>query len=241
VPLWAVQGITFSPRWDPDLDNEIGAAIAQLGGKKADKAEAKLLVIGALAYPALRNAARHLDGEIQSRAKKLASRLKKKLPPELLDQHRHDVLETADSRITGKVNLNVLAAKTARGEELSLVTNELCRLRQLPSPPSGPPVLYAPYMLHWEYANRFGTQLAFTVTANANGIIYGTNKYTLVSSVAAAAVHAGVLRPGETGVVHLEIILPPASFKGSERNGVVSGDWHSFPAGAYRFLKSPKK
>ena len=89
------------------------------------------------------------------------------------------------------------------------------------------------------YANQFGTKLSFRVTGNAAGIIWGTNPYTLDSTLATAAVHAGALKQGQTGVVNVEIIKPPAAFQGSVQNGVTSAAWGAFPNGAYRIIIKP--
>jgi hypothetical protein len=54
--------------------------------------------------------------------------------------------------------------------------------------------------------------------------VRGTDLYTDDSSIAAAAVHAGVLRPGEKGYVRVTIVPGQAGYAGSERNGLRSAD-----------------
>src|SRR5205823_4787332 len=49
----------------------------------------------------------------------------------------------------------------------------------------------------WEGA--VGSEPLFRVTGRTDGSIYGTDVYTSDSKLATAAVHAGVLRAGETG------------------------------------------
>lgn len=56
------------------------------------------------------------------------------------------------------------------------------------------------------------------------GYIEGTDTYSSYSSICAAAIHAGVLPRGRAGVVVIVIGASPASFRGSERNGVTSLD-----------------
>jgi hypothetical protein len=90
------------------------------------------------------------------------------------------------------------------------------------------------------YGGQPGTKVAFTVTGRADGGIWGTGTYTLDSLLASAAVHAGVLKVGETGIVLVEIIPDPGSFMGSSQHGVNSGQWANFPQGAYRFLDLSK-
>ena len=49
-----------------------------------------------------------------------------------------------------------------------------------------------------------------------------------------AAIHAGLLQPGQTKAVGVTILGPQTAFAGSHRNNITSGDWSTFP-GAFRF------
>ena len=73
-------------------------------------------------------------------------------------------------------------------------------------------------------------------TVGAMGPLWGTDVYTTDSSVAAAAVHAGVLKLGQAGVVKVRVIVPPPVFTGSTRNGMSSAAFGAFP-GAFQVLK----
>jgi hypothetical protein len=68
--------------------------------------------------------------------------------------------------------------------------------------------------------------MRFAMAADA---VWGTGTYTLDSTLAAAAVHAGVLRAGQTGVVKVKLLAPQASFEGSTRNGVTSMAFGFYP------------
>src|SRR5260370_15500779 len=59
------------------------------------------------------------------------------------------------------------------------------------------------------YANQIGKRFAFRVTGLHANAVYGTEVYTTDSSLAAAAVHCGVLKAAPTGVAKLEIVNPP--------------------------------
>lgn len=78
-----------------------------------------------------------------------------------------------------------------------------------------------------------GTTYYFRVTGATDGSIWGTDVYTGDSVLAVAAVHAGALTPGETGVVRVTVMTPLAQYQGSIRNGVSSHDFGRFGA-AYR-------
>ncbi|MGC4028504.1 MAG: LCCL domain-containing protein [Steroidobacteraceae bacterium] len=66
--------------------------------------------------------------------------------------------------------------------------------------------------------------------------VYGTDTYTESSPVCPAAIHAGVLQPGQSGIVTLLIGKGAKSFRGSQRNGVATlkyGPWGY----SYSFVK----
>jgi hypothetical protein len=85
--------------------------------------------------------------------------------------------------------------------------------------------------------NQVGRTYLFQVTGSATGSVWGTGIYTADSTLATAAVHAGVLRPGETGVVRVRIVPGRAAYTGSTRNGVTSGSWNAYP-GAYTISRA---
>jgi tRNA A-37 threonylcarbamoyl transferase component Bud32 len=87
------------------------------------------------------------------------------------------------------------------------------------------------------YGDRKGKRLTFRVTGDRSGTVWGSGPYTLDSSLAAAAVHAGVIKPGETGTVTVEVIDSPKSYTGSAANGVTSLAFGEWPAGAFQFVK----
>lgn len=86
----------------------------------------------------------------------------------------------------------------------------------------------------FDYSNAVGETLQFAVVGSTMGTIWGDGVYTSDSVLAVAAVHAGLLEPGESGIVTVAVIDGPASYAGSERNGVVSRSYASWDV-AYRF------
>lgn len=73
-----------------------------------------------------------------------------------------------------------------------------------------------------------GTSYRIKVTGIASGALWGTDHYTLDSKIAKAAVHAGVLKVGEAGVVTVTIKPGQESYTGQARNGVQSSAWGSY-------------
>jgi hypothetical protein len=75
------------------------------------------------------------------------------------------------------------------------------------------------------YRGRNGENFLFDITGIEGHTIWGTDIYTDDSPVAVAAVHAGILRVGEQGIVRVTILPGRDSYKGSIRNGVISTDY----------------
>ncbi|WP_220443929.1 LCCL domain-containing protein [Pararhodobacter zhoushanensis] len=86
--------------------------------------------------------------------------------------------------------------------------------------------------------NQVGETLSFTVTGANSGSVWGSGVYTDDSSVARAAVHAGVLQVGETGVVEVTILPGQQSYAGSSANGVQSSNYGTW-SGSYSFAGIP--
>ncbi len=82
------------------------------------------------------------------------------------------------------------------------------------------------------YRDMTGESYSFEVTGDAELMIWGTDVYTDDSNLAAAAVHAGVLEDGETGIVIVTILPCEEAYTGSEENGVSSWDYGSW-SGSY--------
>jgi hypothetical protein len=83
------------------------------------------------------------------------------------------------------------------------------------------------------YRDEAGRRVSFVCPAGDGktlGTVYGTDVYMDSSPICPAAIHAGVLKAGQTGVVTVVVGSGVESFKGSVRNGVTS---HSY--GRYRY------
>jgi hypothetical protein len=69
----------------------------------------------------------------------------------------------------------------------------------------------------------------FRVTGVAEGQVWGSGPYTRDSVMGAAAVHAGLLKPGETDVLRLVVMPALPAYKGTVKNGVTTSDYGDFP------------
>ena len=84
-----------------------------------------------------------------------------------------------------------------------------------------------------DLCDPIGATYYFRVTGEADGPLWGTDIYTGDSAIAAAAVHAGLVKAGETAVVKVTVEQPLAQYQGSVRNGVTSHDFGRYGT-AYR-------
>jgi LCCL domain len=73
-----------------------------------------------------------------------------------------------------------------------------------------------------------GAVYYFRVTGVAEGQVWGTDTYTRDSVLGAAAVHAGLLQPGETAVLRMTVVPPLDRYPGTVRNGVTTTDYGPF-------------
>jgi hypothetical protein len=69
----------------------------------------------------------------------------------------------------------------------------------------------------------------FRITGVAEGQVWGTDVYTRDSAMGAAAVHAGLLKPGQSAVLRVTVVPPLESYPGTTRHGVTTSDYGAFP------------
>ena len=84
-----------------------------------------------------------------------------------------------------------------------------------------------------------GSSFVVQVVGAATGLVWGTGSYTDDSSIAAAAVHAGLLKPGELGFLRVTVGPGRESYAASERNGIRSQAYGPFE-GSFRLERVTK-
>jgi hypothetical protein len=227
VPLTDIQQIDFATRIPDDLAKRVDTAIANLGSpqfRERESASADLLGLQEKSYPALLEAVKHADPEVVRRAEELLARIREAVPEDLLDVRKQDVLYIEDMKIVGTISLTSLRVTTFQFGEQQVKLSDLRSLRSLASAASEVSrgaVLPDPGTLN-NFSNQVGKTFSFRVVGAVNGSVWGTQVYTTDSTLATAAVHAGLLRPGQAGVVRVTIVPPPPAFAGSNQHGVAS-------------------
>ncbi len=242
-PITDIVRIEFAYRVPDDVSLSIDKLITDLGStdfKVREHAMAGLLEKREKCYAALVRASRQqTDIEMRQRIEHLIERLRQELPEERLNVRTHDIVYTADSKIAGKLLANNFKISSAQFGQLQLKLSDIRDLRSQMAAAELPDddlknVLADPgNMLN--HHQDIGKSFAYRVTGQA-GYCYGTDVYTTDSPLASVAVHMGLLKPGETGVVIASVVASPPMFVSSSRHGITSSGWSQYPA-AYTLRK----
>jgi hypothetical protein len=241
IPIVEIQKIDFATRLSADTAKRIEEAVANLAHPlfpKREAASAELLKLGGKGYAALLDAAKSKDAEAARRATDLLDRIREAVPADQLEVRKFDVIQTEHSKISGRIEGGALKAASAQFGEVQLKLTDLRCLRIPGLAEDEAPVVQAdpdPGNLT-SYQEKVGKSFHFKVTGATTHTIWGDGVYTTDSQLATAAVHAGALQAGQTGVVKVTIVASPQMFGGSTKNGVTSQPYGVFPA-AYKVSK----
>jgi LCCL domain len=247
VPTDEIRRIEFAQRLPEVAARHIGELIERLASPDSEvheAAAAELIELKEQAYLALVKATKAGDPQLAPRAAAALKKLRSKLNKRDLALRDDDLIETGDAKIAGRIANPALKVTTAQFGDLALKLADARSLRHqslIPKPPEPEQedVLPDPGNMT-AYQGRMGQSLAFRVTGAMGGTIWGTDVYTTDSQLSMAAVHAGAIRLGETGVVRVKIIPSPPAFTASRRNGVMSQPYGRYPA-AFQILKAKEE
>lgn len=79
------------------------------------------------------------------------------------------------------------------------------------------------------FCEVMGAIYYFRVTGVVEGQVWGTDTYSRDSVLGAAAVHAGLVKPGEMRVLRVTVVPPPKSYQGTTRHGVTTSEYGEYP------------
>jgi hypothetical protein len=250
IPAEDVMRVEFAQRPPPEIAELIDQKLAQLKDGDPDvqkAASAELVAMGEPAYLALSKAANSGDPALAPQAAKVLERLNKALPKQDRATIRgSDFIVTPDTRVAGQIvnpylkirtpqfgdlQLKLADARSLRHQSLIGVTEVVVEDANAQPDPGN----------LTSFESQQGKVLAFTVTGMAaGGSVWGTDVYTTDSRLAIAAVHAGQVKVGETGVVRVKVIPSPPSFAGSSRHGITTSPYGPYRA-AYQFVKGDEE
>lgn len=92
------------------------------------------------------------------------------------------------------------------------------------------------------YRGKDNEVFYFRVVGATDGEVWGSDVYTDDSRLAVAAVHAGLVKSGETAIVKLTVLPGQGSYTGSTANDVTTGSWDQWD-GSFKLeaVKAEKK
>jgi ElaB/YqjD/DUF883 family membrane-anchored ribosome-binding protein len=237
-PITDIVRIECAYRVPDEVALSIDKLITDLGStdfKVRENAMASLLEKKEKCYAALVRASRQqTDLEMRQRIEHLIERLRQDVPEERLNVRTQDFVYTADSKIAGKLLVTNFKISSAQFGQLQLKLSDIRDLRSHGAAADEPEddlknVLADPGNM-LGHNQDIGKSFAFRVTGQAS-YCYGTDVYTTDSPLASVAVHMGILKPGETGVVIASVVASPPMFVSSSRHGITSSGWSQYPAG----------
>jgi hypothetical protein len=246
VAVTDIRRIDFANRVPADVAEKVMLAISKLNHadfKVREDATTELKGYRERAYPFVLKALKSDDPEISRRADEVVKFIQAKVAPAHLEAREHDVVFTDDCKLTGRLSAEMLRVGTFQFGEQQLKLADVRTLRcgagaiaeEIGTAAQAPGNLST-------YQQQYGKELVFAVTGftptpGANTNLWGTDLYSLDSNLAAAVVHAGLAKPGETVTVRVRIVQSPAQFVSTFRNNVNSTAYGAYPAGAYEFVR----
>jgi len=235
LKLAEIQRIEFGRRAPAAVAGKVDAAVAALRTADNPEAWAALAEAGEWAYQPLQALTRSSDAAVAAKARERMAKLKQTIPAERLRSAGRDSIVTDNSRFSGRVDLTELQAVTPLFGPIKLKVADVALMQQGDSAePDEVPVNVQPDPSTLSnFQQQVGKVLFFRVTGAAGGSVWGTDVYTTDSSLAAVAVHAGVLKMGQTGVVKVTILQGQNAYTGSTRNGIGTSPYGQYP-GSYK-------
>jgi hypothetical protein len=246
IPVADIRRIEFGHRCPPEVVEKIAIAISKLGHpdfQTRERATADLKTYRERAYPFLLKALKHDDPEVSRRADEAAKFIQARVPVAQLDMKDIDVVYTDDSKFSGKLTAQSFRVNTLQFGEQQLRLADIRSLRAGSGVGTEDLLVNGPAPANlMTYQQQYGKELVFTVTGfvSNNGqqaSLWGTDVYSLDSNFAAAVVHAGLAKPGESVNVRVRIVQSPQQFIASFRNGISSTAYANYAAGAFEFIR----
>jgi hypothetical protein len=244
IPAEDVLRIEFAQRLSEEAQQQIDELMAQLRNEdeamRAVAAEG-LLLFGDKAYPALVRAAKSGDPAIATYAAEVLAQLRLQAGGADPPAREDDLVQTPDTKISGRITNPTIKLETIQFGELAMNLADARSLRHqsyIPAEkePTSEETLPDPGNLK-AYEGRHNESFSFMVTAAVGGSVWGTDVYTTDTRLSTAAIHAGVLKQGETGIVRVKILPGQPSYAGSSRNGITSSAYGNY-GGSYEIVKA---
>jgi hypothetical protein len=132
IPTPDIRRVELGFRYPAGIEAKIETAITNLGAtayRQREDASQALMGFKELAVPSLRRAVKSPDAEIKRRAEEILKKLTDSLPAEKINLRDHDLVETTEFTIKGRLEGQSLKARTKYFGEVPLVVAELRNMK----------------------------------------------------------------------------------------------------------------
>jgi hypothetical protein len=240
IPSKEVRRIEFGLRYTDAERKRIADAVADITAADArtrEKGKDALIEIGPKAYPLVVRMSKKL--QTNPHLIQVLDKLAAAVPEADGDLRDYDLVLTADdSKLSGKLVPDAIRVKAGDAEkslkwaDTRVLVNggsaaideklEIVNLAQIGG-------------IQGLFRTHFDKVVGVEITGRIGGSVWGTGVYTSDSDPGTAAIHAGVLKEGETAVVKVRVKGDPGAYQGSTQNGVTSNNYGPWQ-GCYEFL-----
>lgn len=245
IKMADVKKIEFATRISADMTSNYDKLIKSLASSDfaiREEATKTLKLCDERVGPAITAATKSGDPEVVRRAEDILKTLKMKYNDTQLTPKPYDIIYIDDSKICGHFIAEHLKIETEQFGKQELKLYHIIAIKTSFNIADTSHVPDAPTNLS-PYATQYGKELMFSLigtTPNGtmqNQLIWGTDIYTIDSNISIAAVHSGIVKPGQKTVVRLRILQSPIQFEGTSRNSISSIPYGTYTPGAYEFIK----
>lgn len=245
VPMAEVKRVEFGLRPTAAQQKKLTDAMADLTGgtgRTREAAKDSLLELGLLAYPAVTRAIKTAPKDAIPHLTLVQDKLKRQIGEDYDPPADADVLLTADgSKLVGRLVPEAVRVKFATGEKaVTWADTRVLAFGDQLVEEKVEIVNVGQFGVYGLIQTHLDKVVGVEVTGVGQGSVWGSNPYTADSTLGAAAVHAGVLKVGETGVVKIRVKADVGGYAGSTKNGVTTGNWGPFQ-GCYEVIGKSKK
>jgi hypothetical protein len=245
VPMKEVKRLELGQRLSDGDRKAIAAAIAEVvggTGRPREAAKDALVGFGLAAYPAVGRALKSAPKEAQPHLTLVREKLKGLIGEDDEEPIDQDVIVTADgSRLAGTLSPEAVRV-TLGGEEKKLGWKEarVMAFGPIEVEEKLEVIQLGSGGVHGLMQTHFEKWVGVQVTGVGSGSVWGSGPYTTDSTLGAAAVHAGVLKEGETAVIKLRVKADAGGYTGSTKNGVTTSNWGPYQ-GCFEVAAKKKK
>ena len=245
LPMKEVKRVEFGLRPTEAQRTKLADALTNViggSGRTREAGKEVLLELGLVAYPAVVRAMKTAPKEALPHLTMVLDKVKPLLGKDDDPPTDVDVVYAADgSRLAGALTPDAVRVKVGETEKaIRWADARVLAFGDLLVDEKVEVVTIAQFGIHGLMQTHFEKVVGVEVTGAVGGSVWGSNPYTTDSTLGSAAVHSGVLKVGETGVIKIKVKADLGGYVGSTQNGVTTGNWGPYQ-GCYEIVSKGKK